>query len=327
MVRLRYAARPAYDGAMSDRLLVLGWHNIEPTPAFPGSAGRAGFEKQVRFLSRFAHVIRLSEAAERIAAGEPLPPRAVALTFDDGYADNLHVATPVLNRYDVPGTFFLVPGFLDGRLGAWWEDLAHAVDTARDEVLEWGGERWDVRKPEERARAKAELPARLKELDARSREDEVARIAARISPTPNASLFMDWEGARGLLAAGQEIGSHSMTHVILSNEIESVQAEELHASRKELEAGLGVTVEALAYPNGRFVDFDTTSTRVAREVGYKIAVTVEPGLADRRGDPYRLRRLVLTPDDDVSKFFRKAVHKARTQVARRVPALRGPLRV
>jgi len=312
---------------MSNRLLVIGWHNIEPTPAFPGTAGRAGFEKQVRFLSRVANVIRLSEAADRIAAGEPLPPRAVALTFDDGYADNLHVATPILNRYAAPGTFFLVPGFLDGRLGAWWEDLAHAIDTAGDEVLEYGSERWDLRVPEERARAKAEVPIRLKELDARHREDDVARIAAKISPTPNASLFMDWDGARRLLAAGQEVGSHSMTHVILSNETESVQGEELHRSRKELEAGLGTPVETLAYPNGRFVDFDTTSTRVAREVGYKVAVTVEPGLADRREDPYRLRRLVVTPDDDLAKFFRKAVHKAREAVAGRVPALKGPLRV
>jgi peptidoglycan/xylan/chitin deacetylase (PgdA/CDA1 family) len=312
---------------MSNRLLVIGWHNIEPTPAFPGTAGARGFEKQVRFLSRVANVIRLSEAAERIAAGEPLPPRAVALTFDDGYTDNLEVATPILNRYQAPGTFFLVPGFLDGRLGAWWEDFAHAVDTAQDEVLEWGGERWDLRRTEERARAKAELPGRLKELDARTREDEVARIAARISPTPNASLFMGWDGARQLLAAGQEIGSHSMTHVILSNETESVQAEELHASRKELEAGLGTPVETLAYPNGRSIDYDTTSTRVAREVGYKVAVTVEPGLADRRDDPYQLRRLVVTPDDDLSKFFRKAVRQVREKVASRAPFLKGALRV
>lgn len=312
---------------MSNRLLVLGWHNIDPTPAFPLTKGRAGFERQVRFLSRVANVIPFSEAGRRIAAGEPLPPRAVALTFDDGYTDTLLAAAPILNRHGVPGTFFLVPGFLDGRLGAWWEDLAHAIDTAGPEVLEYGGERWDLRREEERARAKAEVPPRLKELDARTRVDEVVRIAERISPTPIAPLFLDWEGARGLLAAGHEVGSHSMTHVILSNETEAVQSEELHRSRKELEEGLGVTVDTLAYPNGRWIDFDQRSTAIAREVGYSAAVSVMPGLADRRDDRFALRRVVLTPDDDVSKFFRKGVHKARVAVAGTVPALKGPLRV
>ena len=143
---------------MSNRLLVLGWHNIDPTPAFPAGRGeaRAKFRDQLRFLSRVANVIPLSEAADRIAAGEPLPPRAVALTFDDGYADNLHAGVPILAEFGLPATFFLVPGFLDGRLGAWWEDFAHAVDTAgEDQAIEWQGERFDLRTPEGRAHAKA----------------------------------------------------------------------------------------------------------------------------------------------------------------------------
>ena len=134
---------------------------------------------------------------------------------------------------------------------------------------------------------------------------------------------MNWDEAKALLAAGHEVGSHSTTHVILSNETEAVQSEELHTARKELEAGLGITVETLAYPNGRYVDFDATTTRIAREVGYKIAVTVEAGLADRRGDPYQLKRLVLTPHDDLRKFVGKAKHRVQVELDRRVPGLKG----
>ena len=316
---------------MARRLLVLGWHNIDPTPAFPGApgAGRRGFDHQLRLLSRVANVITLSEAARRIQAGEPLPPRAVVLTFDDGYADMVDAAAPILARHRMPATFFLVPGFLDGRLGAWWEDFAHAVDTAGDEVLEWDGARYDLRLPGERERAKAELPLRLKQLDARAREEAVAGIAERISPdpTPRTSLFLGWPGAKALLEAGHEVGSHTVTHPILRRETAAVQADELATSRSALEAGLGTTVDTLAYPNGTSDDFDETTVRCVREVGYRAAVTVERGFADRRASPYEMSRVLLTPHDDLGKFARKALHRARSEVAARVPALKGPLRV
>src|SRR3978361_416345 len=100
---------------MSNRLLVLGWHNIDPTPGFPAppgvgrlglanerptpapaGVGRLGFAKQLRTLARFATVLPLQDALRRMEAGEPLPARAVVLTFDHGYLDNLELGVPML---------------------------------------------------------------------------------------------------------------------------------------------------------------------------------------------------------------------------------------
>ena len=207
---------------MSNRLLVLGWHNIDPTPAFPGApgVGRRGFERQLALLARAANVVRLSDALERIASGEPLPARSVALTFDDGYRDNLDIAVPALARHGLPATFYLVPRFLDGELGAWWEDLAAAFHHATAPEVTWDGTRHLLGDPTERAQAQDRISVQLKTLSARSREQAVAEIAGRIAPggTGERPAFMDWDGARALLSAGHDVGSHSMTHAILSRE-------------------------------------------------------------------------------------------------------------
>ena len=114
---------------MTDRLLIVAWHNVERTwnyPAAPG-AGAAGFEHQLRRLQRLGTIVPLAPSLRQLTTGQPLPPRAIALTFDDGYRDNLEVGAPVLERLGLPATFFLVPGILDGTVSPWWETVAWAV--------------------------------------------------------------------------------------------------------------------------------------------------------------------------------------------------------
>ena len=145
---------------MSRRLLVLGWHNIEPTWAFAGTspeAGRRGFEQQVRLLRRFATVVPLRSALADLAEGRPLPRRAVALTFDDGYLDNVTVAAPVLHAAGLPATFFLVPGFLSGTRRVWWEELGLAFVHATAPELDWEGQRYGTADPDARRAAVEEL--------------------------------------------------------------------------------------------------------------------------------------------------------------------------
>jgi peptidoglycan/xylan/chitin deacetylase (PgdA/CDA1 family) len=114
---------------MTDRLLIVAWHNVERTwnyPAAPG-AGAAGFEHQLRRLQRLGTIVPLAPSLRQLTTGQPLPPRAIALTFDDGYRDNLEVGALVLERLGLPATFFLVPGILDGAVSPWWETVAWAV--------------------------------------------------------------------------------------------------------------------------------------------------------------------------------------------------------
>jgi hypothetical protein len=97
------------------RLSVLVFHRVRsrPDPLFPGEADAASFDMLMRHVRSRFHVLPLVSAV-RALASETLPPRALAITFDDGYADNLTIAAPILARHGLPATVFIATGYLDG---------------------------------------------------------------------------------------------------------------------------------------------------------------------------------------------------------------------
>src|SRR5438067_12205090 len=96
-------------------LSILIFHRVTPAadPLLPDIPDAAAFERVVRLLVEHFNVIPLSEAAARLLRAS-LPPRALCITFDDGYADNHDVALPILARHGVTATFFIATGFLGG---------------------------------------------------------------------------------------------------------------------------------------------------------------------------------------------------------------------
>lgn len=276
---------------------MLGWHNVASCPSSPseGDDGLRGFERQVRLLARAGTVVPLGPALQRLAEGRRLPRRAVAITFDDGYRDNLEHAVPVLERLGLPATFFLVPGLLSRRVAAWWELTGWAVGGAAGDAV------WDdaplPRDPRERRRFTLALNERLKRLTRAERECRVAELALATRPSPAfpGDLFLDWEGARELAARGFEVGSHTASHPILANEAPEEQARELSDSRRELEDRLGRSVPLLAYPNGTTRDYDRHTLAAAAEAGYSHAVTTVWGWNGPATPRHEIRRMLVSP--------------------------------
>jgi peptidoglycan/xylan/chitin deacetylase (PgdA/CDA1 family) len=285
---------------VADRLLVLGWHNAEPTPFFPSAPGACarGLTRQLRAVRRMGTVVPLEDALGALADGRPLPPRAVALTFDDGYRDNLETALPVLGRLGLPATFYLVPGLLDRSVRAWWEVLAWAFSRATVLIVEWRGRRLTAGPGEASRQAMLEVSEEVKRLPRSEREAEIDALIDALRPEGSeeevAELFLDWDGARRL-AAGAAIGSHTMAHAILSEEPAAEQAADLADSRRVLEEGLGVPASTLAYPNGTAADYDEATLDAAAAAGYTGAVTTIDGWNDAGTPRFELRRFVMDP--------------------------------
>lgn len=302
---------------MSRGLLVLGWHNIEPTWSFHGTsdeAGRRGFERQVRLLRRWVSVVPLAGALADLTAGRPLPPRAVALTFDDGYLDNATFAAPVLAAAGLPATFFLVPDFLSGTADAWWERLGQAFAHATAPELRWEGERFDTSDPDVRRASMARVAEQLKTVDARRRGEAITELADRLAsevPAAKRRLFMDWDEAASLTRAGHDIGSHTCDHPILSREDPAEQARQLVESRRALEDGFGRTVDLLAYPNGRDPDYSATTVELAEQAGYRYAVTTRAGLVGADAPPLALDRLVVDAETRLRTVLRELARARR----------------
>ena len=310
---------------MTDRLLIVAWHNVEGTwhyPADPG-AGVAGFERQLRRLDRLGTIVPLEPALRQLTTGQPLPPRAIALTFDDGYRDNLEVGVPVLERLGLPATFFLVPGILSGTVGPWWETVAWALAHSSRATLDWEGRTLAVGGPAGR-RALPWLTERLKRCDQAARGRAVAELVERLEPDGEPGhrrLFLDWDGARELRRRGFSVGAHTMGHAILARESPAAQLQDLVESRRRLEAELGVPVDVLAYPNGSRADYDAATVDAARRAGYAHALTARSGWNSRATPLFEVRRVVLESqrgftDMGAERLATKAAAVGRTAVAR-----------
>jgi peptidoglycan/xylan/chitin deacetylase (PgdA/CDA1 family) len=307
-------------------LVVFSWHNIESTPGFPTAHGRGveGFERQLRFLARFATVLPLEPALDALYAGETLPKRAVCLTFDDGYRDNLELAVPLLRRYGLPATFFLVPAFLDQARGAWWESLGWALGHSRRESVEFEGTEYRLGPA-----VAASADRMAQSLKGRSQVERDAAIRALVDLTdpegtdPGAGLFLDWDGARALAAAGFSIGSHSLDHAILSREDPAVQVANIDTARRALVAGIGQEIASIAYPNGRFADADRHTMAAAQTAGHRYGLLLEPGRTTASTDPFAIRRPFVLPHRGAPGLYVQLGRRAVDSI-RSVPAhLRG----
>jgi peptidoglycan/xylan/chitin deacetylase (PgdA/CDA1 family) len=309
---------------VADRLLVLAWHNVDRTwyyPCPPG-AGIRGLARQLDRLCRFASIVPLRSALEALGDGRRLPPRAVALTFDDGYRDNLDLAVPLLERLQLPATFFLVPGMLSGEVRMWWEVMAWAFRRSRKHEVTWGGRLLPTGGQRGRRSVRWAVEE-LKALDQAGRDRMVAELLELLAPEgqpDDRSMLLDWHGARELVHKGFCIGSHSMYHTILSRESAEQQVQDLTAARRQLEMKLDTAVDLLAYPNGTRGDYDTSTIQAARAAGHSHAFTLRPGVNGRSTPHHELHRVVLEPAPGfpeivVRRVTGKAVRMAQQRLA------------
>jgi peptidoglycan/xylan/chitin deacetylase (PgdA/CDA1 family) len=294
-------------------LTVFGWHNVAGTWCFPDPAGRgrSGLARQLRFLQRAAHVVDLSDAIETMRSGATLPPRAVALTFDDGYRDNLTEAVPLLRELGLGATFFLVPEVLSRASVPWWEVLGAAFDGTHRRNLVWDGRVLSLEGAARRPSYEVVCEA-LKRVDERTRREQVRALVDRLRPGVEADverLFLDWDEARTLVRHGMRVGSHSLDHVILANEAAAEQHRNLCESRRALESHLDVEITLLAYPNGGPDDFDRVTEEAAHNAGYRAAVTTIPGRNSARTPPFRVRRFVVGPERGVVGLRSLVTHR------------------
>jgi peptidoglycan/xylan/chitin deacetylase (PgdA/CDA1 family) len=297
---------------VTDRLLILAWHNVEATwyyPAPPG-AGMRGLARQLRRIKRFANVVPLASALDSLGQGRPLPHRAVALTFDDGYLDNLRLAVPLLEQLDLPATFFLVPDLLSRRASPWWETLAWAFTSSGKTAVTWGGRPLGTRG---RAGQQSFLWAaeQLKMLDHVGLEQAIAEVLELLEPEGRPpdlhELFLDWDGAGQLVRHGFPIGSHTLRHAVLSRETPDAQTRDLAMSRTWLEDELDTPVELVAYPSGTRADYDAYTMRAARAAGYRYGLAAHAGICSPPALPYAVPRFVMQPHRGFSETLARRV--------------------
>ncbi len=276
-------------------LTTLIFHRVLPAadPLRPGEPDPAHFERLMSFVARNFAVLPLPEAVDRLACGA-LPRRACCITFDDGYADNLTLALPILEKYRLPATVFVAAGYLDG--GRMFNDVViDAIAQARRDVL-------DLREldlgihpigtVEEKLAAIAFLLGRIKFGAPALRAAQARAIAAAAACGPLADdLMLTTAQLKELAGRGVEIGGHTVSHAILASLDDAEAFDEIVRGKQRLEAVAGRPVTSFAYPNGKpGRDYAARHVPMAQAAGFARAVSTAHGVGTGGCDIFQLPR-------------------------------------
>ena len=286
-------------GGARGRLSILIFHRVlpAPDPLFPDEVDARRFDELLRWFSAWLNVLPLDEAVRRLKEGS-LPPRAAAITFDDGYADNRTVALPLLQKHKLSATFFIATGFLDG--GRMWNDSiiesVRATNSSHLGCETAGISPLAVGTLDEKRAALSTLIPKIKHLPAAQRADAVSEIAESAGAVLPGDLMMTSTQVKELRAAGMVVGAHTVNHPILARLDQQSAREEIATSKDMLDAILGKKVSLFAYPNGKFqTDYRHEHVEMVRGLGFDAAVATNWGAAGQSCDPFQLPRF--TPWD------------------------------
>jgi peptidoglycan/xylan/chitin deacetylase (PgdA/CDA1 family) len=246
---------------------------------------------------------------DAVIAGEA-GPHAVAITFDDGYHDNLINALPALGAADIPATLFASTSHIATGVGYWWDGVEAALataDDARDVLaldLPEGTRAWAPRTDNERAAVRAHIHAALRTRDRATIAGALAQLQAwagqdGATQPPDRDRPLTPEELATLATAGPfSVQAHGRTHLSLAHAPAPVRAGELTGSADDLASWLGEPRRPtiFSYPFGvPGVDVDHATKAAARAAGYTHATVNAPGLVGPSTDPYALPRLAV-PD-------------------------------
>jgi len=280
-------------------LSILIFHRVlaEPDPLFPDLPTAERFEETMRWVGAWFNVLPLGDAVERLFAGT-IPSRSLAITFDDGYADNESIAAPILKRLGLTATFFVSTGFLDG--GCMWNDrVIEAIRMTRADPIATGlqgvGD-LPLTAVADRCRAIVAVLSAIKHLEPASRQAAVEAVVAAAGAPAAPAPMMRPAQVRNLRALGMDVGAHTVSHPILTRLAPAAALDEMKHSKLELEHLLGEPVPLFAYPNGvPRQDYAAEHAAMARECGFEAAVSTSWGAASMRSDRFQLPRF--TPWD------------------------------
>jgi len=305
--RRRVAGRA---GARSGRGVILLYHRVAEVEDDPWklAVSPRRFREQMEMLRSEFMPMRLEDLVNA-AQRRRLPPKAVAVTFDDGYRDNLTGALPALERELVPATIFVTTRYVGAAEPFWWDELTKlmlggsSLPDPLDLQLPRGLRRWQTRTVRERQAA----------------NDGLQEVLRRSSPDcvhSTMALLRDYAGLDGPADTGAanpmtihelrrlsrssliDVGAHTRTHASLPALDREIAREEVEGSLTDVELLVGARPRAFSYPFG---DHGPTGRRVVRRAGFSYATGTAAGAVTWLTNPFELPR-VWVEDVDAGKL-------------------------
>jgi peptidoglycan/xylan/chitin deacetylase (PgdA/CDA1 family) len=250
------------------------------------------FRRLLSVLKKSFHPLALPEMLEAMQEGDTLPPRSIAITFDDGYANNYYLAANILDGLNLPWSAFLPAGLIENAGRQWIDDVRMLMHhgSRRELRFSWGGEdlHFELRTRLQKRHAVQCIIHQLRYAQEHIRRQRLSDLFAQYSSHELQALRerfdnfapMTWDQARELKAAGVEIGNHSLSHVALSQQAPEDLQKEIFESRDLLNARLGEHSPYFSYPYGRPEALSSKVEKVLVDAGYGGGLTLEQNTID-----------------------------------------------
>lgn len=293
------ATRNRFLNLIESPIIVLLYHRVTTLPSDPHqlAVDPNNFLHQIRFLKNNFPVLRFEDNWSN------LKETSVVITFDDGYADNVLEALPMLEKEGVPATFFVSTGTLGSNYEYWWDELERILLEERifpstfelqDERL---GRIWSTRSPLERNSLYHEIYPLIMQVDADRRDDWLNQLrdwADCGDEGRTTHRAMTINELRELASSDLvTIGAHTVSHTPLASLSSDQQQIEIFESKHQLEELTGQNITVFSYPFGGKRDYTRESIRLSHKAGFIRAASNFPGQVHSWTDSYQIPRHVV----------------------------------
>jgi peptidoglycan/xylan/chitin deacetylase (PgdA/CDA1 family) len=272
------------------------------------------FRQQMNELRHLFNPVGLDDVRNWLRGADDLPHRPVLVTFDDGFANTLSYAVPILRETGIPAVFFLPTGYIGDRRVLWPTELYLRVCTWKHNrlPLPMGGEISLNGNSQHRTAMATAIEETCKRLPMEQWTRYLCQL--RDGSTPSTVVeqfgdfgeemfsFLNWDEVREIHRLGFDIGSHSVEHPILSRVGKERLREDLRVSKQTIESEVGCECYSFAYPNGGRRDFDEEAPAAILEAGYQIAFTLMGRMCHRDASPVLLDRVWIPGGDGLASF-------------------------
>jgi peptidoglycan/xylan/chitin deacetylase (PgdA/CDA1 family) len=305
--------------SLGKKAIILMYHSISDPGIDPWelAVSPSNFEKQLQVLKKIYKVSSVQDIVSRVQKGR-LKNKSIALSFDDGYRDNIENAAPLLEKYKVPATFFITNNFGDGKI-YWWNKLANLIlrtpqlpadfnitiggeifnysigeESTLNEYLKNLHEKWVApgTPPTKRSKLFYKLWQLMQPLPPGEIDDLLSQIKNWTGTTeeityPDTSLISEAQLKKLTNHDLIDIGLHTVNHIALSYHSAEVQEAEIFQNKKQLEQFLNKKITTIAYPYG---EYNSTTLDIVKKIGLQAGFTVEYNVVKHTSDPLKLGR-------------------------------------
>lgn len=265
---------------LDNKVLVLYYHRINQikNDPFELCVSAENFEEQIKFLKEQYHILRFEDNWNKADNG-------IVITFDDGYADNLYIALPILKKYQVPATIFISSGQIEKNEINWWDELYELIVVHNhNDIIEIADEQygctWKTYDDELKLNCFYAIHKLIKHyIDIDKRDSIMKQLRRQVCITSFSDEY-DLLTKEDISKLSKEklvtIGGHTVSHSSLGRLSKEQQEKEIKDNIYYLENLIEKNINVFSYPFGAVdIDINSDTIEICKKLGINKAATTE----------------------------------------------------